>query len=213
MSLGESLDRLGLDRIDVLYLHDPERYDLELAIVEALPALESMRDAGTVTAIGVGSMVTDALATAVESADLDLVMIAGRYTLLEQPAAEAVLPACRLTGTVAVAASIFNSGLLSSSSPRRDGRYEYGGAPDDVWARVERLAEICREHGVPLPAAAIQFPLRDPVVRSVIVGGSRPQQIRENADLARVAIPEAFWEHVTAEGVVGAGESLGGSPG
>src|SRR6478609_5788946 len=93
-SLEESLERLGLDRVDVLYLHDPERHDLDLALREAFPALEQLRAEGTARAIGIGSMVSEALAAAVESADLDLVMIAGRYTLLEQPAADAVLPAC-----------------------------------------------------------------------------------------------------------------------
>lgn len=201
-SHAESLERLGLDRIDVLYLHDPERHDLALALAEALPALEALRSEGLVAGIGVGSMVTTALAASVRSADLDLVMIAGRYTLLEQPAAEDVLPACRATGTGVVAASVFNSGLLASSTPRRDGRYEYGGVPDDVWERVSGIAEVCAALGVPLPAAAVQFPLRDTVVRSVVVGGSRPEQVRQNAELARAPIPDELWARLRDRGLI-----------
>ena len=201
-SLDESRERLGIERIDLVYLHDPERHDLDLAIAEALPALEQLRADGEVAAIGIGSMVSDALATAVRAADLDLVMVAGRYTLLEQPAAAEVLPACRERGTGIVAASVFNSGLLASSEPRRDGRYEYGELPDELWDRVVRIARICTAHDVPLPAAAVQFPLRSDLVRSVVVGGSRPAQLRQNAQFAAVDIPEALWEELAAEGLI-----------
>ena len=201
-SLDESRERLGIERIDLVYLHDPERHDLDLAVAEALPALEQLRADGEVAAIGIGSMVSDALATAVRAADLDLVMVAGRYTLLEQPAAAEVLPACRERGTGIVAASVFNSGLLASSEPRRDGRYEYGELPDELWDRVVRIARICTAHDVPLPAAAVQFPLRSDLVRSVVVGGSRPAQLRQNAQFAAVDIPEALWEELAAEGLI-----------
>ncbi|WP_447948581.1 aldo/keto reductase [Microbacterium maritypicum] len=201
-SVDESRERLGIERIDLLYLHDPERHDLDLALAEALPAMEGLRADGEVTAIGIGSMVSDALAAAVRSADLDLVMVAGRYTLLEQPAAVDVLPACRETGTGIVAASVFNSGLLASSEPRRDGRYEYGQLPDELWDRLVRIAAVCADHDVPLPAAAIQFPLQSDVVRSVVVGGSRPAQLRQNAEYAAIEIPTALWGNLAAEGLI-----------
>ena len=201
-SLDESRERLGLDRIDLVYLHDPERHDLDLALAEALPALEQLRSDGQVSAIGIGSMVSDALAASVRSADLDLIMVAGRYTLLEQPAAAEVLPACRETGTGIVAASVFNSGLLASSEPRRDGRYEYGQLPDELWERLLRIARVCADHAVPLPAAAIQFPLQSDVVRSVVVGGSRPAQLRQNAEYAALEIPAALWDELAAEGLI-----------
>lgn len=201
-SLEESRERLGIDRIDLLYLHDPERNDLDLALAEALPAMERLRAGGEVTAIGVGSMVSDALSAAVRGADLDLVMVAGRYTLLEQPAAEDVLPACRERGTGIVAASVFNSGLLASSEPRRDGRYEYGQLPDELWERLLRIAAVCADHDVPLPAAAVQFPLQASGVRSVVVGGSRPEQLRQNAEYAALEIPEELWENLAAEGLI-----------
>lgn len=201
-SIAESQERLGLDRIDLLYLHDPERNDLDLALAEAFPALERVRSEGIVSAIGVGSMVSDALTRAVREADLDIIMVAGRYTLLEQPAAAEVLPACDERGTGIVAASVFNSGLLAQSEPRRDGRYEYGQLPDELWDRLVRIAAVCADHGVPLPAAAIQYPLRAASVRSVVVGGSRPAQLQQNAEYAALEIPEGLWTNLAAEGLI-----------
>jgi D-threo-aldose 1-dehydrogenase len=201
-SLDESLERLGLDRVDILYLHDPERHDLDLALREGFPALQQLRDEGAVDAVGIGSMVSPALAAAVEAADLDLIMIAGRYTLLEQSAADEVLPACRAHGTGVVTASVFNSGFLAKDEPSRDDRYEYGRIPDELWDRLQRIIAVCRTHGVPLPAAAIQFTLREPVVRSVVVGGSRPDQLRRNAELMAVDIPAALWDDLAAENLI-----------
>jgi D-threo-aldose 1-dehydrogenase len=129
-------------------------------------------------------------------------MVAGRYTLLEQPAAVDVLPACRETGTGIVAASVFNSGLLASSEPRRDGRYEYGQLPDELWDRLLRIAAVCADHDVPLPAAAIHYPVQSDVVRSVVVGGSRPAQLRQNAEYAALEIPSALWDDLAAQGLI-----------
>ncbi len=204
-SLEESRERLGIERIDLLYLHDPERHDLDLALAEAFPALEALRSEGEVAAIGIGSMVSAALARAVREADLDTIMVAGRYTLLEQPAAADVLPACEESGTGIVAASVFNSGLLAAPEPRRDGRYEYGELPDDLWHRLVRIAEVCRAHDVPLPAAAVQFPLQADAVRSVVVGGSRPEQVRQNAVYAALPVPDALWADLADGGLIAGG--------
>lgn len=201
-SLDESRERLGIERIDILYLHDPERHDLDLALAEAFPALEALRAEGQVGRIGIGSMTSDALAVAVRGAALDTIMVAGRYTLLEQSASVEVIPACAERGTGIVAASVFNSGLLAQSEPRRDGRYEYGALPDALWDRLARIADVCRAHDVPLPAAAIQFPLQSPVVESVVLGGSRPEQVRQNAELAAVEIPAELWQELGAEGLI-----------
>ncbi|MFK4808373.1 aldo/keto reductase [Microbacterium sp. ZW CA_36] len=201
-SLDESLERLGIDRIDILYLHDPERHDLDLALQEAFPALEQLRAEGAVDAVGIGSMTADALAAGVRGADLDLIMIAGRYTLLEQPAADEVLPACHERRTGVVAASVFNSGLLAKDEPTRDDRYEYGRMPEPLWQHLQRIVAVCRAHDVPLPAAAVQFALRDPAVRSVVVGGSRPEQLRRNAELMEVDIPGGLWDDLAAEGLI-----------
>ena len=201
-SHDESLERLGLDRVDILYLHDPERHDLDLALQEGFPALEKLRAEGAVDAVGIGSMTADALAAAVRGADLDLIMIAGRYTLLEQPAADDVLPACHEHETGVVAASVFNSGLLARDEPTRDDRYEYGRMPEPLWEHLQRIVAVCRAHDVPLPAAAVQFALRDPAVRSVVVGGSRPEQLRRNAELMAVDVPGALWDDLAAEGLI-----------
>ncbi|MGW8482971.1 aldo/keto reductase [Microbacterium sp. NPDC055903] len=201
-SLDESRERLGIERIDLLYLHDPERHDLDLALAEGLPALEALRSDGEIEQIGVGSMVSQVLARSVRAADLDLIMVAGRYTLLEQPAAAEVLPACAERGTGIVAASVFNSGLLAQAEPRRDGRYEYGALPDELWERLLRIAAVCAEHSVPLPAAAVQFPLRSAGVRSVVVGGSRPAQLAQNAEYAAMEIPPALWEQLADEELI-----------
>lgn len=201
-SLDESLERMGLDRIDILYLHDPERHNLDEALSDALPALVSLRDESLVRAVGVGSMVTSALTAAVTSADLDVVMIAGRYTLLEQPASADALPACHAAGTDVVAASVFNSGLLANARPDRNGRYEYGQLPDTLWHRLERITAICDAYEVLLPAAALQFPLRDRAVRSVVVGASRPDHLRQSAELVQAPIPDALWNDLAAHDLI-----------
>lgn len=202
-SLDESLERLGLDRVDVLYLHDPERGDLEAGISSAVPALAALRDEGLVGAVGIGSMDVDALLAAVRTGLTDLIMIAGRYTLAEQPAADEVLPACLEHGVGVVAASVFNSGLLARAVPDRSSRYEYGTVPPQVFDRAVAIAEVCRRFDVELPAAALQFPLRHPSVRTVVVGASRPEQIVQNAQRFEAAIPETFWTELDAAGLLG----------
>lgn len=201
-SLDESLERLGLDHVDILYLHDPERHDLDLALVEALPALEQLRRDGRVEQIGVGSMSTEALARVVGSADLDLLMVAGRYTLLEQPAAAEVLPACEARGTGIVAASVFNSGLLATRRPTPDARYEYGDVPPQIRDRLERILRICDAHEVALPAAALQFVARHPSTRSVVIGASRPEHVRESVAFAGHPIPAAFWAELRSAALI-----------
>jgi D-threo-aldose 1-dehydrogenase len=191
-SLEESLERLGLDRVDVLYLHDPDEHDLAADLATGIPALAALRDERLVAAIGIGSKSPEALVAAVRTEALDLAMVAGRYTLLEQ--ADEVVAACRETGAGIVAAAVYNSGLLST--PRPGGRYEYGAVPDELLARAERLADVCERHGVTLPEAALQFPLREPAVRSVVVGGASPEQVRENARRMKVEIPEALWDEL-----------------
>jgi D-threo-aldose 1-dehydrogenase len=192
-SIEESLERTGLDRFDILYLHDPERHDLDSGLHSALPALAAAREEGIVSAIGVGSMDTDSLLASVETGMLDLLMIAGRYTLAEQPALDAVVPACRAHGVGIVNASIFNSGMLATDTPRANARYDYGEAPADLFVKVQRIAAVCREFSVSLPSAALQYTLRDETVRSVVVGGSRPEQLRQNAERFAEVIPEQLW--------------------
>lgn len=202
-SLDESLERLGLDRIDTLFLHDPERGGhLDVAIAEAYPAMAGLREAGLVDGIGIGSMVSDALARSVREADLDTIMIAGRFTLLDDSAADEVLPACAESGTTVVAASVFNSGLLARAVPSRDARYEYGGVPDDVWQKTLRLADVCADHGVSLPVAAFQYAFQSSSTVSVVMGTARAEQVRQNMEFAAADVPDALWEDLRAQGLI-----------
>lgn len=207
-SLEESLQRLGLDRVDIVYLHDPERADvdggLDRALGEGLPAVAALRDEGLVRAVGVGSMTNEALLGAASSGAVDLLMVAGRYTLVDASAAERVLPACREHGVGVVAAAVFNSGLTAGAEPRDDARFDYGPAPAELLARTRRIAARCREHGVDLPTVALQFPLRDEVVRAVVVGGAGVEQVRQNAARLAVPVPDALWADLAEEGLVAA---------
>ena len=201
-SLEQSLQRLGLAQVDIVYLHDPEEDDLGPALATGVPALVALRERGSVAAIGVGSKSTDALLAAVRTGALDLVMVAGRYTLLEQPAHHELIPACRAAGVGVVAASVFNSGLLSSSHPGDGARYEYADAPPELVARARAIEEVCAEFDVTLPVAALHFPLREPTVRSVVVGGARPEHIRQNAQRLATAVPSQLWARLAERGLV-----------
>jgi D-threo-aldose 1-dehydrogenase len=201
-SLDESLQRLGLDRVDILYLHDPERYDLYSALATGVPALTHLREEGLVSAVGLGSMSTEALAAGARFGGLDLLMVAGRFTLADQSALAEVIPECRQRGMSVVTAAVFNSGLLARGVPAADARYDYGSAPADVLARVTAIAAVCADFGVELPTAALQYTLREESVRSVVVGGSTPEQIRQNAQRMREVVPEALWETLAAQGLI-----------
>jgi D-threo-aldose 1-dehydrogenase len=200
-SLDESLERLGLDRVDVLFLHDPDEYDdMEASVASAVPALVALREEGLVRAVGIGSKSVAAHLAGVRAGDLDLLMVAGRYTLLEQPAAPELIPECRERGIGIAVAGAFNSGLLATSTPGPGARYEYGAAPAEVVEKAQRLATVCAKHGVELPAAALQFPLREPVVRSVVLGATEPAHIEQNVARIGEPIPEALWAQLAAQG-------------
>lgn len=201
-SIEDSLERLGLDRIDIAYLHDPDVYDLERGLGEGLPALAKLRDEGIVGAIGIGTNSADAAARAVREGDLDLVMVAGRYTLLEQPALVELLPLCLERGVGVVAAAVFNSGLLATDAPSANGRYNYGIVPPVTLAHAQRLADSCRVEGVALPVAALHYPLRHPAVRTVVVGSARASGVAENAARMSAAVPDSLWTRLRDEGLI-----------
>lgn len=201
-SVEESLRRMGLDRIDIIYLHDPERSDdgLDAALDNGIAGAVALREAGVVRAIGVGSMSTAALAAAAARKELDLLMVAGRYTLIDQSAAATVLPRCQANGIGLVGASVFNSGVLASARLAPDARYEYGPVPDEVRRRHGAWARLCESFGIPLPAAALQFSLLDRRggqlpggIGSVVAGAGRPEQIAQTAAWMRLPIPAGFW--------------------
>jgi D-threo-aldose 1-dehydrogenase len=201
-SLEGSLERLGLDYVDILYLHDPDVYDLEAGITQALPAMVKLRAEGLVKAVGVGANSSDALLECVQRADLDLVMLAGRYTLLEQPAQEHLLPACVERGVGVVSVGVYNSGLLARPTIRDDAHYNYGPAPQEILDHARRLAACCAEFEVELPTAALQFSLRHPAVRTVVVGASNPAQMGQNIGRMNQPVPEELWAELRRRSLV-----------
>ncbi len=200
-SLAESLERLELDRVDILYLHDPDDH-WEEVLATGYPALAELRAEGAVTAIGAGMNQSAMLADLVRHTDVDLVMLAGRYTLLEQASLDDLLPLCEDRGVGIVAAGIFNSGLLARAEPAAGGRYDYRAAPPEIVGRARAIAAICERHGTTLPAAAIAFPLAHPAVVSVCIGARSGEQIERNAALHRESIPTDLWLELKAEGLL-----------
>jgi D-threo-aldose 1-dehydrogenase len=200
-SLEESLDRLGLDRLDIVYLHDPDEH-WDDVLRTGYPALDELRADGLVRAIGAGMNQAAMLADLVRSTDVDLVMIAGRYTLLEQSALDDLLPLCRARGVGVVAAGVFNSGLLSRRRPGAGARYDYGPAPAHAIERAQEIAAVCEQHGTTLPAAAIAFPLAHAAVVTVCVGARSPQQVERNVALYRETVDSELWAHLKAHGLL-----------
>jgi D-threo-aldose 1-dehydrogenase len=187
-SLTESLGRLGLDRVDIALVHDPDHH-YEDAVAGAFPALERLRDEGVVRAIGAGMNQTEMLGRFAREADPDCFLVAGRYTLLDRSAADELMPLCEERGIAVIAGGVFNSGVLAGGDT-----YDYGPAPPQVLARARELEEACARFGVPLAAAAVQFPARHPVVASVLVGCGSPAEVEEDVRLAALEVPEALWQ-------------------
>ena len=200
-SLTASLERLGLDRVDIVYLHDPDAHYHE-ALTTAYPALEELRGQGVVRAIGAGMNQSSMLADFARHTDMDLLMLAGRYTLLEQPALDDLLPVCEGRGIGMVAAGVFNSGLLADPAPRSDAKYNYADAPSRLVQRAQRIAEVCGRYGSSLPAAALALPLAHPAVVSVCVGARSPGQIEGNVALLRTPPPGGLWTELKAAGLL-----------
>ncbi|MEV4221286.1 aldo/keto reductase [Nonomuraea sp. NPDC049725] len=188
-SLDDSLSRLGLPYVDLALVHDPDDH-LEQALDEAYPALAELRAQGVVKAVGVGMNQWRAPLRFVRETDVDVVMLAGRYTLLDRSGLP-LLEECAARGTRVLAAGVFNSGLLATHTP--SGAYDYRPAPAGLVARATRLARVCEAHGVTLPQAAMAFPLRHPAVAAVVLGARSPEEVRANAALWRRPVPDALW--------------------
>ncbi|PYY57466.1 aldo/keto reductase [Curtobacterium sp. MCSS17_011] len=202
-SLDESLGRLGLDHVDVAYLHDPDVYSLTDGLTQALPTLAELRDEGVVRAVGVGSNSVEALSAAVDTGLCDVVMLAGRYTLLEQPGA-ALVARCAELGVAVVAVGVYNSGLLGQERPAVGSTYDYAEAPAALIDRANAIADVCERHGVTLPEAALAFPRRAPAVAAIALGAQSADQVRSNVARAAVDVPEALWDDLRAAGLLDA---------
>lgn len=195
-SLEASLERLGLDRIDLALVHDPDEH-MDTALAESLPALTELRAQGVVGAIGIGMNSVEPLRRFVAEGDPDVVMVAGRWTLLDRTAAP-LLAECAAREVSVIAAAPFNSGLLSTDHPGAGGRYDYGTVPAAVLDRARSLATRCAEHGVPLPRAALCFPLREPVVACVLAGFRTPAEVSSAATHLTHGVPEHLWHELNA---------------
>ncbi len=208
-SFDASRDRLGVEVIDIALLHDPDDH-LDQAVDEAYPALRDIRDSGEARAIGAGMNDAEALTLLVRRCELDCVLIAGRYTLLDQTALETLLPACAERGVAVIVGGVFNSGVLAD--PRDGALFDYAPASADVLERARAIQRICADHDIPLAAAAMQFPLLHPSVVSVVVGMRGAREVTENAAFIRQPIPDALWAELQANGLLSAAAPLGPSP-
>jgi D-threo-aldose 1-dehydrogenase len=190
-SLESSLSRLGMDRVDIAFVHDPEDH-MDAAINGAVPALARLRDEGVVGAVGVGMNSWQPLLRFVSEAAIDLVMLAGRWTLVDRSGA-ALLSACAERGIAVIAAAPFNSGLLARDWPGGNSHFDYGPVPAATLKLARGYAAACEREGIPLPQAAIQFPLHDPAVVSVVAGMRTPGEVKRNIAWASDPISEPAW--------------------
>jgi D-threo-aldose 1-dehydrogenase len=186
-SLEESLGRLGLDRVDIVLVHDPDDH-YEQARDQCLPTLTELRDEGVVKAIGAGMNQSEMLARFARESDVDCFLLAGRYTLLDRSGADELLPLCAERRIAVIAGGVFNSGVLAGGTT-----YNYASARAPVLERVDDLRAICARWDVPLEAAAVQFPSRHPAVRTVLVGCRTPVEVEEDVRVSALPLPDGLW--------------------
>ncbi|BBP76562.1 oxidoreductase [Pseudomonas sp. Ost2] len=200
-SVEESLARLGLERIDVLHIHDPDA-SYQQAIEGAYKALDRLRADGTIGAVGAGMNQSRMLAEFARNGNFDCFLLAGRYTLLEQGALTELLPLCVQKNISIIIGGVYNSGILAN--PSAGAKFNYEDADRALIERALMLEKVCLSHGVPLKAAAIQFPLAHPAVASVLTGPRTAEEMLENAELFRLPIPGALWQDLKTQGLISA---------
>jgi D-threo-aldose 1-dehydrogenase len=199
-SVEESLERTGLDHFEILLLHDPDQHLAEAAST-GYAALRDLRAAGLVRAIGAGMNDSAPLAKLVRSCELDLVLLAGRYTLLDQSALSDLLPACEAKGVSVVIGGVFNSGVLVDPVPGAS--FDYVPAGDAVLGKAVAIREVCRRHDVPLAAAALRFPLAHPRVCTVLMGPRTVDELEMNLELFCTDVPADLWADLRRAGLIG----------
>ena len=199
-SLESSLERLGLDRIDIVHIHDPDDHLTE-AVDGTYAALDQLRGEGAVRAVSVGTNVVETARFFLRNADLDCVMVAGRLTLIDQSAGVDLVPECRRAGTAYLAAGVFNSGVLAD--PKPGSWFDYAPASPDVLKRAAAIRAACETHGVSLRTAALHYPLTVDGVTAVIVGMSSPAEVDDNITALHSTIPPALWSDLADQGVNG----------
>lgn len=199
-SVALSLERLQTDRLDVVHIHDPDNF-LDEAMQGTYRALARLREEGVVGAIGAGSNSEVALAALARRGEFQCFLLANSYTLLEQPALRELLPLCLEKGIAVIAGGVFNSGILATG-PGQGATYQYQEASPEIDARARMLYEVCGRHGVSVKAAALQFPLGHPTVKTVLLGGKSIAHLEENIRLMEEPIPEAVWIDLKAQGLI-----------
>jgi D-threo-aldose 1-dehydrogenase len=210
-SFEDSLERLGVDRIDILFAHDLDIFthgskqaaDARIAefMTGGYHALRKLRDEGTIQAIGAGVNEWEVCRTLAQQGDFDLFLLAGRYTLLEQEALQDFLPLCQQRGIGIVIGGPYNSGILATGA-KKGAFYNYEPAPPEIRKRVKAIEAICERHGVRLVQAALRFPLVHPSVVCVIPGASRPEEVTLNIETLAVRIPFALWADLKSAGLL-----------
>lgn len=198
-SVDESMERLQLDRIDILHIHDPDAH-YDDAIRGAYRALDHLRSEGVIRAVGAGMNQAEMLSRFAREGRFDCLLLAGRYTLLDQVALDELLPICVEQGIGIIAAGVYNSGILAD--PKPGARYNYTAAPAPLLDRARKIRSVCDSHGVPLKAAALQFPLGHPAVSCVVVGCRSVEQLAESLAMFEADIPAALWRDLKAKGLL-----------
>ena len=198
-SVHESLERLRLDRIDILHIHDPDDH-YDQALQGAYKALDQLRSDGVIRAVGAGMNQAEMLARFAREGNFDCFLLAGRYTLLDQVALDELLPLCVERGIAIIAGGVYNSGILAD--PKPGARYNYVTAPAALLQRAQKIQAVCDRHGVPLKAAAVQFPLGHPAVSCVVVGCRSAAHLDESLEMFEMAIPPALWQELKSEGLL-----------
>jgi D-threo-aldose 1-dehydrogenase len=200
-SIDESLRRLQVDRLDIVHIHDPDAFFAQ-AVNEAFPALAELREQGMIGAIGVGMTQWEMPLAFLRETTIDCMVLAGRYTLLEQGGAlEALLPECERRGIGVMLGGIYNSGILATGSGP-GARYEYRNAPPEILERVDAIDAVCIRHGVPLQVAAVQFPLAHPAVSSILVGMVSVEEVDALIRAIDFDIPVGLWDDLRAERLI-----------
>jgi D-threo-aldose 1-dehydrogenase len=200
-SIDATLARTQLDRLDVVYLHDPDDH-WQQAADEAIPTLADLRSQGAVGAVGVGMNQSPMLARFLRETPVDVIMMAGRYTLLEQDALDDALATAAAEGKSVVAVGVLNSGILSRPRPGPGAKFNYEDAPPELIARANQIADICAQHGTSLPAAAIAFPLAHPCVVNVTLGMRSAAEVQQNVNLYNAQVPAGLWSDLRAAGLL-----------
>ncbi|MDT5083254.1 MAG: D-threo-aldose 1-dehydrogenase [Mycobacterium sp.] len=208
-AVEQSMQRMLTDHFDVLFIHDCDRYThgsaapelFHQAIVSAFPALESLREQQVVKAIGFGINETDLMIEAIKSTDVDVCLLAGRYTLLEQEPLDELFPICEQQGVGIVLGGVYNSGVLATG-PISGARFNYAPADANILARARQLQDVCRRHNVPLAAVALQFAYAHPMVVSACIGARDEKQQTRNAELFESSVPGELWDDLRAADLI-----------